>query len=44
MGVFKGFLSRALKICLQIYLAQEIQFSINVFAENRHNITTLEKS
>ena len=43
MGVFKGFLSRALNICSQKFLAQEIAFLINVFGENGHNITILEK-
>ena len=39
MGVFKVFLSRVLHICSEIYLAQEK----NIFAENGHNITGLEK-
>ena len=43
MGVFKGFLSRALNICSQKFLAQETAFLINVFGENGHNITILEK-
>ena len=43
MGVFKGFLSRALHICSESYLAQEIEFLINVFAENGHGIVVLEK-
>ena len=43
MGVFKGFLSRALHICSENYLAQEIQFLRNVFVENGHSITVLEK-
>ena len=43
VGVFKGFLSRALHICSESYLAQEIEFLINVFAENGHSITVLEK-
>ena len=43
MGVFKGFLSRALHICSESYLAQEIEFLINVFAKNGHSITVLEK-
>ena len=43
MGVFKGFLSRALHICSENHLAQEIEFLINVFAENGHSITVLEK-
>ena len=43
MGVFKGFLSRALDICSESYLAQEIEILINVFEENGHSITVLEK-
>ena len=43
MGVFKGFLSRALHICSENYLAQEMEFLINVLAENGHSITVLEK-
>ena len=43
MGVLKGFLSRALHICSENYLVQEIDFLINVFAENEHSITNLEK-
>ena len=43
MGVFKGFLSRALHICSEHYLAKEIELLINVFAEHRDIITILEK-
>ena len=43
IGVFKGFLSRALNICSQKSLAQEIAFLITVFGENGYNITVLEK-
>ena len=43
MGVFKEFLSRALHICSESYLVQEIEFLINVFVENGHSITVLEK-
>ena len=49
MGVFifidyyYSFLSRTLHICSESYLAQEIEFLINVFAENGHSITVLEK-
>ena len=43
VGVFKGFLSRALNICSQKCLAQEIAFLIKIFGENGHNITILEK-
>ena len=43
MGVFKRFLSRALQIYSEYYLAQEIYFLINVFAENGHSIAVSEK-
>ena len=43
MGVFKRFLSRAVHICSENYLAQETEFLINVLAENGHSITALEK-
>ena len=43
MGVFKGFLSHVLHISSENYLAQEIEFLINNFAENRHSIIVLEK-
>ena len=42
MGVFKRFLSRALHTYSENYLAQEIYFLINVFAENGHSIAVLE--
>ena len=34
MGVFKEFLSRALHICSENYFSPQIDFLINVFAEN----------
>ena len=37
MGVFKGFLSRAYKICTEKYLQSEIDFLIDIFTENGHN-------
>ena len=43
MGVFKGFLSRALHICSENYLALEIEYLINLFVENGHSSTVLEK-
>ena len=36
LGVYKGFLSRTLSIFSENYLAQEIEFLINVFGENEH--------
>ena len=33
MGIFKGFLSRALHICSENYFSQEVDFFINVFAQ-----------
>ena len=38
MGVFKGFLPRAIHIC-----SEKLEFLIKVFAENGHSITVLEK-
>ena len=43
MGAFKAFSSGAIHICLENYLAQEIEFLINVFAENRQSIAVSEK-
>ena len=37
MGVFKGFLSRAYKICTEKHLQSEIDFLIEIFKENGHN-------
>ena len=34
VSVFKGFLSRAYKICSERYLDEEIPFLIDVFTEN----------
>ena len=41
MGVFKGFLSRAYKICTEKYLQNEIDFLIDIFTENGHSRNTL---
>ena len=41
MGVFKGFLSRAYKICTQKHLQNEINFLIDIFTENGYNRNTL---
>ena len=41
MGVFKGFLSRAYKICTENHLQSEINFLINILAQNGHNRNTL---
>ena len=41
MGVFKGFLSRAYKICNEKYLQSEIDFVNDSFTENGHNRNTL---
>ena len=43
MGVFKVLLSRALHICSEKFLVQEIKFLINIFAENGHGITVSER-
>ena len=41
-GVFKGFLARAQRICSDQYLDDEIEFLVNVFAENGHSAATLK--
>ena len=41
MGVFKGFLSRAYKICTEKHLQREIDFLIDIFTESGHNRNTL---
>ena len=38
--VFKGFLSRAYKICIEKHLQSKIEFLIDIFTENRHNRNT----
>ena len=43
MGGFKTFLTCALPICSEKYLAQETKFLINVLVENEHSITVLER-
>ena len=37
MGVFKGFLSSACKICTEKHLQREIDFLIEIFTENGNN-------
>ena len=41
MGVFKGFLSRAYRICTGKYLQSETDFLIDIFTESGHNRNTL---
>ena len=41
MGVFKGFLSRAYKICTEKHLQSEINFLIDIYTEYGHNSNTL---
>ena len=43
VSVFKGFLSRAYKICSERYIDEEIQFLVNVFTENGYERKSLEK-
>ena len=43
VSVFKGFLSRAYKICSERYIDEETQFLIDVFTENGYERKTLEK-
>jgi len=42
-GVFKGFLARAVRISSPQYLQKEVEFLINVFAENGHDEVLLRK-
>ena len=41
MGVLKGFLSRAYKICAEKHLQSKIDFLIDIFTENEHKRNTL---
>ena len=41
MGVLKGFLSRAYKICTEKHLQTEIDFLIDIFTKNGHNRNAL---
>ena len=43
VSVFKGFLSRAYKICSERYIDEEIPFLIDVFKENGYERKILEK-
>ena len=43
VSVFKGFLSRAYKICSERYIDEEIQFLIDVFTENGFERKTSKK-
>ena len=43
VSVFKGFLSRADKICSEHYIDEEIQCLIDVFTENGYERKNLEK-
>ena len=42
-GVFKGFLSRAHRLCSPAHLQEEINFLINIFTENGHDKQNLEQ-
>ncbi|XP_065664533.1 uncharacterized protein LOC136086181 [Hydra vulgaris] len=47
MGVFKGFVSRVIKICSKKYFNDNIQFLVSMFAENGHdrlNLITTAKN
>ena len=43
VSVFKGFLSRAYKICSERYINEQIEFLMNVFTENGYERKALEK-
>ena len=42
-GIFKGFLHRAVSICSESYLDQEIDFLVNLFVENGYDKNDLTK-
>ena len=42
-GVFKGFVSRALRICSPEHIEEEIKFLIDVFTENGHDPKKLQR-
>ena len=42
-GAFKGFVHRALKICSENYIEQELEFLVNVFIENGYQESNLRK-
>ena len=42
-GVFKGFIHRAMVICSEPYLEEELEFLINIFIENGYNEKILRK-
>ena len=41
-GIFKGFVTRAMRICSSQYLQAELDFLINVFVENGHDVNKLK--
>ena len=43
VSVFKGFLSRAYKICSKRWRDEEIEFLMDVFTENGYKRKALEK-
>ena len=42
-GVFKGFLSRASRICSEKHLPEEVEFLIDIFVENGHDRQQLQE-
>ena len=42
-GIFKGFLNRAISICSENYIDEEIKFLLNVFQQNGYEKEKLEK-
>ena len=37
-GIFKGFVSRAKKLCSKKYLDEELNFLVDMFVEKRHDL------
>ena len=43
VSVFKGFWSKAKKICSELYVGEELQFLIDLFTGNGYERKSLEK-
>ena len=43
VSVFKGFLSRAYKVCSERYIDEEVQFLIDVFTKSGYERKTVQK-
>lgn len=43
VGVFKGFVARALRLCSKTFLKEELEFLVEIFVENGHDRRQLEE-